>query len=148
MFRLRNTVILVLSLLILSGSVGLNVFKHICRKDGVQVTFLVNTNTHCDDDTEMSCSNESPELPVCCQKEKESKKDDCCSDEVDHFKLKVEFAPDLESVSLPIFVASLSNNYFTVFKTDSYRVERSNPYPDPPPLEASRTRSLLQIYII
>lgn len=151
MLRIKQLIILLLTAFILGGSVGVNVFKHICSKDGVSVTYLFNTNSHCEEEEQLACHAEASEVPACCQPEKKKEKDDCCSDEVNHYQLKIDYAPQENDVQqaffididLPPFIEGSSE------RTAPICLQNSNiQCADPPPLEASRYRSILQVYTI
>lgn len=106
-------------------TVGVRVFTHSCKEDGVFKTYLVKTNNHCED--------EKKELPPCCQKEKEKKKD-CCHDETEVFKLKVDYVSFWDNFSFEL-IDILDNQIFKYNKkitpTDKQILQFSNS--DPPP---------------
>lgn len=120
------------------GSIGLDVFKHICQDDGVSVAYIFNTIDHCDD--------HHIEVPPCCEKEDN---DDCCDDEVEYIQMKLDFFQDQES----------SSNYIQVdFQTpiialsDLSYVGRSITQcysnTDPPPKRLSERLAIIQSYLI
>lgn len=81
---IKNIFITFLVSIVFVGTIGIRVFTHSCEEDGVFKTYFVQANNHCQD--------ENVALPPCCQKEKEKKeKKDCCHDETEVFKLKVDF---------------------------------------------------------
>ena len=122
---LKNLFITFLLSIVFIGTVGVRVFTHSCKEDGVFKTYFVNVNNHCED--------EKAELPPCCQKEKEKKKD-CCHDETEVFKLKVDYLSfwddySFESISIPE-----TNNFFffeQIVPADQEILQASNS--DPPP---------------
>ena len=96
---LKTLFITFLLSIVFIGTVGVRVFTHSCKEDGVFKTYFVNVNNHCED--------EKAEFPPCCQKEKEKKeKKDCCRDETEVFKLKVDYLSvwdvySFESITIP-----------------------------------------------
>lgn len=96
---IRNIFIIFLLSIVFFGTVGVRVFTHSCEEDGVFKTYFVQFNNHCE--------VKKVELPPCCQKEKEKKeKKDCCHDETEVFKLKIDYLSFwddyfFESISIP-----------------------------------------------
>lgn len=150
MFRIKQLIIIFLATFILGGSVGINVFKHICSKDGVSVRYLFNTNSHCEEEELMACHAESSNLPSCCQPEKKKEKDDCCSDEIDHFQLKIDYAPqdDVQTSAGIDIIEPATIIVSSSKKPVLYHDKKPLRDTDPPPKEARRYRSFLQVYTI
>jgi hypothetical protein len=122
---LKNVFITFLLSIVFIGTVGVRVFTHSCKEDGVFKTYFVNVNNHCED--------KKAELPPCCQKEKKRQKD-CCHDETEVFKLKVDYVSfwdnfSFESILIP------ENEQFIVIEhvvpADQEILQGSNS--DPPP---------------
>ncbi len=80
---MRSVFIIFLISLFFSTSVGIRVFTHSCEEDGIFKTYFFQVNKHCEE--------EKKELPPCCKKEKEKEKKDCCQDETQVFKLKIDY---------------------------------------------------------
>ena len=118
------------------GNIGVDVFKHICQKDGVTISYFVPDNEH--------CGEKKAELPSCCQKKEEKshcssmeslRKKDCCDEEVAHFQVKLDFFQKVK-VFTPIAVAVLTPAPFVqnedVLNTDLV----VDNYVNPPPKES------------
>ena len=133
---LRNIALIFGVFLLFLGNIGVDVYKHICEEDGVEMAYVINTIDHCDEHEE--------DLPPCCQEEE--KEDDCCDDEVAYYQLKFDFFQQLGSIDYVIpqptkivwgeEVLTLEDQI--IFAGDS----------DPPPLERSTRLSLHQTYLI
>jgi hypothetical protein len=70
-----------LTLFVFFGTIGVDVFSHICNEDGVEVSYFVASVDDCDDHHEL-------EKKSCCDEEPE---DDCCTTEQDHLQLKLDY---------------------------------------------------------
>ena len=121
------------------GNIGVNVFKHICKEDGVLVSYFVNaSDSHCED--------HDKDLPPCCEKEKKDK--DCCNDEVEYFKIKLDFSNSnddytgVNSIDSP----ALSQIFDVEFTTlEEYYSSR---YVNPPPISGREILLNKQVWII
>ena len=94
MLLIRNVFILTIVSLLLLGSVGIDVFKHICKEDGVTVTLFVEADHHCKEDLQNSCCSGHDEK-------------DCCDDEVQRVQILPDYYNDFftpEFNLLPIAV--------------------------------------------
>ena len=104
----RSTFWILLIAFIFLGNVGLRVFTHSCQEDGVFRSYYVELQDHCE-------VKKKEVLPPCCRKEKvascgEKMEDDCCSDQIDVYKINLDFfseyavsTPDLTVAELPVF---------------------------------------------
>lgn len=124
---IKNIFILFLISIVFTGTVGIHVFTHSCEEDGVFKTYFIQTNNHCED--------KKKELPTCCKKEKEEKdKKDCCNDETEVFKLKVDYVSFWNDFSFESFVIT-ENRSFSFEKKEvpfeKQTLQSSNS--DPPP---------------
>lgn len=83
----KQILILFFATVIFTGTVGVNVFAHYCKIDGVDYSFISPKEDHC---------NKEKEQESCClpaiktSKEETQVNDDCCSDEVTSFKITSE----------------------------------------------------------
>ena len=140
----KHTVALLLLVLLFVGNVGVNVFKHICKEDGTIVSYVFNeTEEHC------GMHVEEQELPPCCHKDESSEEEegDCCSDEVEYFKLKVEAdAPgaDLSSIPAQAVLTSTPQVELTPGMFDYY----TSNYVNPPPPNSREILIQKQVWII
>lgn len=117
------------------GNVGLRVFTHSCEEDGVFRSYFVELQDHCEDKTEEV-------LPPCCQKEKNTScevkvEDDCCSDEVDVYKISLDYFSQYELAAPDLDLAqSVSIRWFQPeFISASFNPEH---YIHPPPIRTGR----------
>ncbi len=122
---LKNLFITFLLSIVFIGTVGVRVFTHSCKEDGVFKTYFVQVNNHCED--------KKVELPPCCQKEKEKKKD-CCHDETEVFKLKVDYLSFWGGFSFDLITIPEAEKFFffeQIVPADQEILQASNS--DPPP---------------
>ena len=83
---IRTSILFLLVAFTFLGNVGFSVFTHTCKKDGISRSFFIQQNHQCEQHQEES-------LPPCCKK-KVIKDDNCCNDEVDVVKIKLDFHND------------------------------------------------------
>ena len=122
---LKNLFITFLLSIVFIGTVGVRVFTHSCKEDGVFKTYFVQVNNHCED--------KKVELPPCCQKEKEKKKD-CCHDETEVFMLKVDYLSFWGGFSFDLITIPEAEKFFffeQIVPADQEILQASNS--DPPP---------------
>lgn len=129
---------LIFSLLILFtfiGNVGMNVFTHSCKEDGIFRSYFVQLQDHCED-------HDKEVVPSCCKK-KEVKDKDCCNDELDVFKIKLDFFSQYQ-VSIPLFFLQGNLNQYT-FEFGETRLLSfyQNHFVHPPPKPSGRQILLL-----
>lgn len=123
----RQILILFFASVIFFGTVGVNVFVHYCKIDGVDYSFIVPKDDHC---------NKEEAVESCCVIKKEVSKseeqlnEDCCSDQVTSFKIASEiFQKELNpnqfvsvSVFKPIIVfAVLTSSFEPDFQYFNFR---------------------------
>lgn len=124
---IKNFFISFLISIVFIGTIGIRVFTHSCEEDGVFKTYFVQTNNHCED--------KKKELPPCCKKEKEEKdKKDCCNDETEVFKLKVDYVSFWNDFSFQSFVIPENRSFSfekNVVPFEKQTLQSSNS--DPPP---------------
>ena len=129
---IKNLFITFLVSVVFVGTIGVRVFTHSCEEDGVFKTYFVQVNNHCE--------NEQKELPSCCQKVKaEKEKKDCCHDETEVFKLKLDYISLWDDFSFePILIPVTPN--FTVANNSipltQLCLQACNS--DPPPIQNGR----------
>ena len=83
---IRTSIFILLAAFTFFGNVGFSVFTHTCKKDGISRSYFIQQNHNCEQHQEES-------LPPCCKK-KAIKDDNCCNDEVDVVKIKLDFHND------------------------------------------------------
>lgn len=142
---LQRSFILAFTFFLFAGTVGFNVFEHICKKDGVTLSYFVNTG----DDQCKQKHGDHEELAPCCHRNEPSKKDGCCSNEVDYLKLKIDakahefvkyFIPTpngtlTETVDLSLYTPGLFDHY-------------TSDYVNPPPIKSKFVRIKKQVWVI
>ncbi len=69
--------------LLLLGNIGLTIFSHTCKKEGVFISFYFKGKHDCKQET-------SKKLPPCCRNIQTTKKD-CCKDEINYYKLDLDY---------------------------------------------------------
>ena len=141
---LKSGAILILSLFLLIGTVGFNVFEHICKKEGVTISYFVNSGENlCKEKHDFEASKS------CCHHKKKSENNKgCCSNEVEYFKLKIDARSDmLWKVDFP--------NYTVISEYPKVVVQKlvlqelySMDYIDPPPIDSKEIRILKQVWTI
>lgn len=125
--------------LIFSGSAGVDVFKHVCSKDGVQLSLFDNANEGCSMDHESH---------ACCTKQKQEK--DCCSDEVSVIQFKFDYfqKADLFVVTNYFDLPSQPFTYEDTLGDVNEFTSGIQTTIQPPPLPGETRRAILQVYII
>lgn len=132
----KHTGILLFTLSLFVGSVGISVFKHICEEEGMMLSYMVNqSDEHCGDD-EVSC----------CTEEKEEE-NDCCRDEFEFHSIKLDFHHSVD-IAIPVASANLASPFF-VYEEPLVRAPLSAvSYCNPPPPDGRKRLTLLETWII
>lgn len=145
MRKIRTAIWLTGLMLLLLGSIGVNVFSHTCHEDGEIISYFVAIDNHCDD--------QLLEVDDCCAAETQcelnkpahTEEHDCCDDEIKNLKLKLDYFQtsqenDINSIQ-PVFVQSRNELVSLV------NVQPNN-YANPPPIPRSERISQNQVWII
>ena len=125
---IRSTLLIFFISLLFVGTIGVPVFTHSCQKEGQFTSYFLPLNDHCE-------KEEISDLPPCCKKEKEEKdKKDCCNDETEVFKLKVDYVSFWNDFSFQAFQIP-ENTYFSFYNVIilSERQTLQSCNSDPPP---------------
>ena len=116
------------------GNIGVRVFTHSCSEDGNFRSYFIENQSHCSDD------KVEKTLPPCCQKDPktdcgEALKEDCCSDEVDVFKIALDYF-SWEKISPQI--AELQHGHYFFSETIEFLPKslHQEVFYDPPPKPA------------
>ena len=124
---IKHFLITFLIAIVFFGTIGVRVFTHSCVEDGVFKTYFVQVNNHCED--------KKKDLPTCCQKDKDKKeKKDCCHDETEVFKLKVDYLSFWDGYSFESITIPETDKFCSVEQVvpaDQKTLQASNS--DPPP---------------
>ncbi|MGB1518337.1 MAG: HYC_CC_PP family protein [Crocinitomicaceae bacterium] len=131
---IRSMFILSTVLLLLLGSAGIDVFKHICKEDGITVTLFVEAEHHCKEEVQSSCCSGHDEK-------------DCCDDEVELVQILPEYYNDVLTPECIIKIAQETDFYCA---EEKFILEEENIFihPQPPPLSVKRRLSTNQVWII
>jgi hypothetical protein len=120
------------------GNIGMNVFKHICKEDGVSISYFLQDEHHCQE-KEKSCK----EAKSCCAKDI---KEDCCSDEVQYFQIKLDY---VNEVSNDLFVChDVLPSESRVNVSEFTKEPCIALYPQPPPDSGREILILYQTFLI
>lgn len=128
--------------LLFTGAVGIDVFTHICKEDGIEKAFVINTIDHCE--------SEQEDLPDCCQSDDHDDEDDCCDDEIEHYQVESDYSNssslDFPLINHPSAIRAFSFD-FSISVLDElmvfYGIDSG-----PPPLLVSERLSRIQSYLI
>lgn len=124
---IKGIIIFFFTVVLFIGNIGVPVFTHACKEDGIFRSYFVNTENHCE--------NEQSDLPPCCQSE-EDEKDDCCSDETDLIQLKLDYSLTWNQFHFPdyyFFQAPQIQAIFAENSALSTTTLPTNKGKDPPP---------------
>lgn len=142
MLRSIKSILLLGFLLVLFvGNVGVNIFKHVCAEDGVSVSYFVQNEDECNDHHET--------LPSCCTESEDDLEDDCCSDIVSYFNVKLDYFESFDSFDFaPLQFASIGEFNFNFQSLGFEEVYVAHTYDDPPPNDSQTIRITQQVFII
>ena len=137
---MKHTKKAIVSLLILFtfiGNIGFRVFTHSCQEDGVFRSYFVELQDHCEEEP-------VTKLPPCCQKAQNLKsevkqfKKDCCKDEVDVYKINMNYF-SYNKLTIPVlFYAAILNPFaVTSVPIDLVNLNQTH-YFHPPPIISGR----------
>ncbi|MFK7783861.1 MAG: hypothetical protein AB8B56_02030 [Crocinitomicaceae bacterium] len=138
----KGFILLISALFLLIGSIGVSVFLHTCEEDGTFVSFFVPGEDHCK-------SEQVHDIPECClahQSTDESEDDDCCDDEMKHYKVELDFFQKISTLAIPLY-PSLQPIIIETIELDT-KNKPVHTYAKPPPKRRSVSRSLSQSWII
>ena len=131
---MRNVFILSIVSLLVLGSIGIDVFKHICKEDGITVTLFVEADNHCKEKVQTSCCSGHNE-------------NDCCDDEVEHVQIQPDYFNDFFA---PVWIAVVTPQPIQVILDEAVVSKEVNVlnYPQPPPLAGRQLLTKKQVWII
>ncbi len=134
MLLIRNVFLLSIVSLLVMGSVGIDVFKHICKEDGVTVTLFVEADHHCKEEVQSSCCSGHDEK-------------DCCDDEVEHVQIQPDYYNNFFSPEWMAIVTPKSVSFEFKEEVISEGINVAS-YPQPPPLSGRQLLTNKQVWII
>jgi hypothetical protein len=139
---MRSVFILFLVSLFFFTNIGIRVFTHSCKEEGVFKTYFVQVNNHCEE--------EAKELPSCCKKEQEKQDKDCCHDETQVFKLKIDYLNYWDNFSFASAVNTIKEEFIfeitpIIFADSNISASISDPPPKPSGREILLQKKVLTI---
>lgn len=140
--RLAQLISIFFMALLFTGAVGIDVFTHICKEDGIEKAFVINTIDHCE--------SEQEDLPDCCQSDDHEDEDDCCDDEIEHYQVESDYS-NSNSLDSPLINHPSAIRAFSFDISISVLDELMVFYvinSGPPPLLVSERLSRIQSYLI
>lgn len=146
MHLMKRLSILSLLFVFLLGNIGLSIYTHSCKLDGIETTFFVQSTDHCSD--EHSDHAEAEKIASCCDEEVGS--EGCCTTDTEYVQLNVDlnnhdYQPS--AFIVPLYISTLEN-YFSA----ELIVEKSftsDYFIHPPPKYQGRSlQSIIQIFTI
>jgi hypothetical protein len=117
------------------------VFLHTCEEDGTFVSYFVPA------DKNEYCGDADEELPVCCALDETEKEDDCCGDEMKHFKVDLDYFQKINGHFVPFFYTRQATRIINV-ELNEVLYSIIHTYANPPPKAQNVNRSLSQVWII
>ena len=129
------------------GSVGISVFEHVCKEDGVSLSFFVN-NGESECEKHHDEHQEEVKSKKCCHKEESSEEDGCCSDDMEYFKLKVDLDSHAQQKIIPELIAAKINSRIIVPEFSTLEDHYTSDYVNPPPPKSEEIRINKQVWII
>lgn len=143
MKQLKSILIISGLLVLFVGNIGVSVFKHICQENGTWTSYFVQTA-----DDNCAAEKAAKHLKSCCSKEKENNKSDCCNDQTEYFKIKLDFFND-PSIAIPIAGAIIVPSSFVFVFHETQKEYYTANYINPPPIKAGKEILIQhQVFII
>jgi hypothetical protein len=131
---------LLISLLIVFtffGNVGMSVFTHSCKEDGVFRSYFVKTQEHCE-------SNEKEIVHPCCKvnnAEKDElrlKEKNCCNDQVNVFKINLDYFSEYQLAIPQYSICEIPFNFNFALNYRKETIYQSGLVIHPPPRLSGR----------
>lgn len=144
MQKVKSGILLGFVLLLFAGNIGFDVFKHICKKDGISYSLFIPPHDACN-------MHLNDDLPSCCVKDKvdekrNSLKEDCCNEEVKHLKISLDFFnTPLNSIALIPDPVKIHFDNITQIEISDYLIAD---YINPPPKSGREILTNKQVYNI
>jgi len=126
--------------LLLLGNIGLTIFSHTCKKEGVFISFYFKGQHECKEEA-------SKELPPCCRNIQTREKD-CCKDEINIYKLDQDYLKCNLDLGALTFISS-TVPLVACFENHSRLLDKKIvSYPEEPPPKCYGRTLLIQQQII
>lgn len=144
---MRHIMILGFALVIFTGTVGINVFTHFCREDGLDYSYLA-PPSH-------SCETEAAEESCCHDTEKEAAssgyeiRKNCCQEAVSTFKISSDYTQkSADQVHFELIPAKAISCVFCEEMYATTEAASAAPVTRPPPLSGRDILILHQVFRI
>jgi hypothetical protein len=137
---LRQTLFLILVIFTFVGSIGMSVYSHFCSKDGIEQSYFIQQEHHCEVITK--------KLPACCQKESVEMEKDCCSDEVHFIQADFDYFQQLSTFSFVPFAVPTAVYELTVEPVIVAEISTYNLANPPPKLSGKEILIKNQVFRI
>ena len=146
---MKSIFLFVSAVFLFAGTIGINMFEHICAEDGTEVSYFVLDASVCEDhghdDHMEGCAEHEKHLSPCCEEESDS--GGCCTTELKHVKVKLDFVNKI--MVKPVLIAELCPKPVwieqVVIEEEVIRVASGN---DPPPITTGERLSKIQTWLI
>lgn len=135
--------VILFSVLLISGNVGIDVYSHFCKHDGVSVSVFVKGKHECDSKKHQEQKKEK----TCCHVE--PKDDNCCTDEISIAHQVFDYSFQNQKV-LPevVWVTENNNLSYAQFETFVYEEPTIHQSNKPPPKSGRDIIIFKQVFII
>lgn len=139
---MKRITILSTLLVFLLGNIGLSIYTHSCKMEGVETSYFIQLEDPCDD-VHQPVEHSAP----CC---KEQKKDSgCCSTDAEYVQLNVDLSHDNYQPTafiVPVFIEEIFHFEKVEVLKNSYQ---THAFTHPPPKYQGRSlQSIIQVYTI
>ena len=86
---MKQVLLIFFSVLLFFGNVGISIFTHSCREEGLSKSIFLASNDCMTNQSSDACCEEEEEEDACCEAEED--KNTCCSDETQIVKLDEKY---------------------------------------------------------
>jgi hypothetical protein len=127
----RSIFLFFLIIVFLISTVGVGIFSHTCKIEGVQTSYFIPGEHNCD-------TKEAKETHPCCKvKKQETKEDDCCNDEQTVVQLDIDIHSNSFQKALPHVQSLLVPESFSsgIITNTNYASNFKKARGNPPPLK-------------
>ncbi|MFA7272509.1 MAG: hypothetical protein WC044_01495 [Crocinitomicaceae bacterium] len=137
---LRQTLLLILVIFTFVGSIGMGVYSHFCSKDGIEQSYFIQQEHHCEAITK--------NLPACCQKESVEIEKECCSDEVHFIQTDFDYFQQHSVFSFMLFALPTAEYEHTIEPIVVAEISTDNLANPPPKLSGKEILIKNQVFRI
>lgn len=145
----KSIFLFVSALFLFVGTIGVDMFKHVCEEDGMEVSYFVKDDSVCDshehDEHIADKGMHEAHQSSCCEEDSETK--GCCTTEVKHVQVKLDFVNNI--LVKPVLITDLCPKLVwiegVVVEEEVIRAASGN---DPPPITTGERLSKTQTWLI